>query len=142
MKAGVKITGIREVQDDLKRIGRIAGREHLLPALYAGGAVVRDEMRRIVRKKSGDTADSIAVRPLKGPGNNEYFAAVRVGPVGAENNHVARLLQDGHLRKNLRTGNVSHIPGYPFVDPAADAKGDEAAAVIEAALLRDAGQAA
>lgn len=128
MKLGLSVSGTGKISQVLRNLGKIAEPARLKRALLKSGAVVADEMVRRVRKRTGTLAADIGVVELKD--NTGTTGAVSVGPRSRVLYHQARLLQDGHLRKNKRTGNVSHIPGYAFVQPAIDSKGAEAEAVF------------
>lgn len=127
MKLGVKVEG-SQVVGVLLGLKEIANPARLSRAAVAAGNVLAAEMARVVRKKSGDLAADMGVIPLKT--ETGAVGGVAVGPKSPENFHRARLLQDGHQRKNKRTGAVSHIPGYQYAQPAVDNKGAEVEAVF------------
>jgi hypothetical protein len=125
----VQVTGAGEIVQVLRDFGKIAEPARMKRALLSAGGIIADEMRRVVRKKSGVLAQDIGVLEIKGSGS-DATAAVAIGPQSPYLFLRARNLQDGYLRRNKRTGAVSHIPGYPFVQPAVDAKGDAAEAAF------------
>ncbi len=135
MKIGAKLNGAGEIVAVLRGLSKVALPENVLRAARAAALPVKLEMQRIVRKKSGELAHDIGIETL--PDDQGSGAAVSVGPRSPVLFHRARLLQDGYLRHNKRTGNVSHIPGYAFVQPAADSKSGLAEAIFAREIARD-----
>ncbi len=120
------------VLDGLKRMEKGADEKACIKALRAGGQVIRAAMQARIRRKSGKTADSIKVRKAT-RASNAGVPSVIVGATG-DRAHIARLLETGYLRRNKRTGEVHHIPAYPWARPAVDASESDARTATFTAL--------
>jgi hypothetical protein len=103
------------ITNALSRMEKAADRGACYKALRAGAAILAARMRDNVRKRTGMTAASIHVYEVQG---NE--PTIGVGATG-ERAKVGRLLETGYLRRNQRTGSVTHEPAYPWARPAFDA---------------------
>jgi hypothetical protein len=126
-------------------------RKTLRRGLYRGAALIRDEARRIVRRRSGALAKQIRVASSRGSGQRGAVA-YRVGltPKGfygkfLENGHVARgpggKIKGGEVRRKaarvVLKAEGRFVPPYPFMRPAAQKLGQalsEVGRVVEQAI--------
>lgn len=108
----IEVTGLAELESQLNALSTGGARRSLAKGLRGGANVVRDEARRRVRKRTGDTAKKIRVKN-QGLKFDELTFSVGVNSVG-------RWLEFG----------TSRMPAYPFLRPAAEAKAAEAVNVI------------
>lgn len=108
----LQIDGLAQLEAKLLDLGRAGARRSLAKGLRQGANVVRDEARRRVRKKSGDTAKKIRVKN-EGLRFEDMTFSVNI-------NYVGRFLEFG----------TSKMPAYPFLRPAAENKAAEAVEVM------------
>lgn len=139
--ATVEIHGMQQLLSNLQQLPDGLRRKVLRRALRQGAAMVRDEARRIVRRKSGALARGITVVSSRGNGQRGTVA-FKVGLRRAvfygrflEFGHIARgpgqRLKGGERRRAAQRqaaiAGGQFVPPYPFMRPAAATK-------LEAAL--------
>lgn len=145
------VDGMQQLYDALDRVPRNLQRKTLRRGLYRGAALIRDEARRIVRRRSGTLAKQIRVASSRGSGQRGAVA-YRVGltPKGfygkfLENGHVARgpggKIKGGEMRRKVARvvlkAEGRFVPPYPFMRPAAQKLGQalaEVGRVVEQAI--------
>jgi len=139
--ATVEIHGMQALLANLQQLPDDLRRKVLRRALRQGAAMVRDEARRIVRRKSGALAKGITVVSSRGNGQRGTVA-YKVGLRRAvfygrflEFGHIARgpgqRLKGGErsrsIQRQIAIGGGRFVPPYPLMRPAAASK-------LEAAL--------
>ena len=75
----VQVTGLKELEENLKRLPDDMARLALAQAALAGAVVVREEARRLCPRKTGKLAKSIRARKKRNPGGSAT-AVYQVGP--------------------------------------------------------------
>lgn len=136
MRFGATILGVGSVLKELESIKRLGDASVMLPAARAAAEVFRAGWASRMRRKSGKTADSIHV--FDGLRIAGQQAEVKVGPSSARA-HIARFLEDGYLRRNQRTRQVSHVPAFPTMSQTAEQDVDKVAQKFEEELFRRGG---
>lgn len=130
--SAVTVRGLKEAQDRLRKLSTLARRDVALPLLMAAAQPIATAWASRIRRKSGQTAGAIKVRVPKQAAGDKVQVVVNA----AYRAHVARLLEYGYIRKNKRTGTVSHIPRYPSAQPAFDSTQDQVKANLELAIIK------
>lgn len=128
------VQGQQQLFDNLDRVPRNLQRKTLRRGMYRGAALVRDEARRLVRRRTGKLAKQIRVVSSRGS-RQRGVVAYRVGltPKGfygkfLENGHVARgpggKIKGGEMRRKaarvVLRAEGRFVPPYPFMRPAAE----------------------
>ncbi|WP_043616876.1 HK97-gp10 family putative phage morphogenesis protein [Chromobacterium violaceum] len=132
--AMVEIHGLERVMRHLDAVPRKLQRKILRRGLRKGAALVRDEARRRVRRRSGLLAKSITVASSRGSGQRGAVAY----KVGLRSRAwYGRYLEYGHVKRGrgqkiaggerrraatreVLKGAGQFVPPYPFMRPAAD----------------------
>lgn len=142
MRSNFKLEGIDDLVKTLGELPNAVSNRVTIGALFAGGRVLRTEMKRLVPKKTGELDKAIKVTryTTRKAGVREVAVGVRgkesplahlvefgtsPHPIEAKPGKVLAFEQGGELRFAKK---VKH-PGArakPFVRPATDAKGQEA----------------
>lgn len=130
------VKGLDRLDEALRRLPSDIARKWLRGALRAGGAVLADEARTNVRRKSGDLAKTIRVSADGKFSGGSMKAFVRAGNKkvwwahfiewGTQAHEIAAKKKDGALKlfTNFFAEKVDH-PGakpFPFMRPAFDRK--------------------
>jgi HK97 gp10 family phage protein len=104
-----KVTGFEEVRRNLKRLQKATQREVALRSLEAGGEVIADEARRLVRVDDGKLRNDISVgRRAEGAGSTGE-PTVYVGPTNKTD-----------WRAHFEEFGTEHSAANPFLRPAID----------------------
>lgn len=129
---------LRAIADELRQLGRLGDAEILLPILARAGQPLAAAMKQRIRRKTGATADSVAVRALSSRSASVAAGGVAAVTVGPDRFHqqVARFLEYGTTRRNRRTGQISHVAAHPFADASLESSQGEMLAVLERELGR------
>lgn len=132
--ATVEIHGLERVMRHLDAVPRKLQRKILRRGLRKGAALVRDEARRRVRRRSGLLAKSITVASSRGSGQRGAVAY----KIGLRSRAwYGRYLEYGHVKRGrgqkivggerrraatreVLKGAGQFVPPYPFMRPAAD----------------------
>ncbi|MFK7089403.1 HK97-gp10 family putative phage morphogenesis protein [Chromobacterium violaceum] len=132
--ATVEIHGLERMMRHLDAVPRKLQRKILRRGLRKGAALVRDEARRRVRRRSGLLAKSITVASSRGSGQRGAVAY----KVGLRSRAwYGRYLEYGHVKRGrgekiaggerrraatreVLKGAGQFVPPYPFMRPAAD----------------------
>lgn len=128
------VQGQRQLFDNLDRVPRNLQRKLLRRGLYRAAALVRDEARRLVRRRTGRLAKQIRVASSRGSGQRGAVAyKVGLTPKGyygkfLEFGHVARgpggKVRGGEMRRQaarvVLKAEGRFVPPYPFMRPAAE----------------------
>lgn len=120
----IQLSGFRELDAVLRRLPEDMHREYLEDAVRAGGAILRYEAALRAPKESGDLAESITLRVTR-QRNTGGDPRAEIGPSKKEQ-HVGRFQEFGTARHGAQ----------PFLRPALDAKGQEAATIMGESLRR------
>lgn len=136
LRVEVSETGAEDLRRELVRMGDAIKRKVHRRALYFAGQPLAAAMRANIRRASGKTERNIRVRGMRMSGGHSVVGVI-VGLThrGKEGRlHIGRFLEFGTLRKNKRTGQVSHIPARPWARPAYDQTQARCAEVFEQKL--------
>ncbi|AVG16327.1 hypothetical protein CFN79_10975 [Chromobacterium vaccinii] len=132
--ATVEVHGLDLVMRHLDAVPRKLQRKILRRGLRKGAALVRDEARRRVRRRSGLLAKSITVASSRGSGQRGAVAY----KIGLRSRAwYGRYLEYGHVKRGrgqkiaggerrraatreVLKGAGQFVPPYPFMRPAAD----------------------
>lgn len=141
------IDGLNALFQTLERVPRNLQRKTLRRGLARGAAMVRDEARRIVRRRTGKLAKQIRSVSSRGTGQRGVVAykvtLTKAGFYGhfLEYGHVARgkgqkIKGGARRRANQRVLDKAEgkfVPPYPFMRPAAQ-KLPQALAIMQKTL--------
>lgn len=127
--ANTTISGIDSVFQSLERVPRKLQSKILRRGLRKGAAMIRDEARRIVRRRTGELAKQIRVASSRGSGQRGAVAfkvgLTTKGYYGKflENGHVVGKVSGGerrrHAQRVVMKAEGRFVPPYPFMRPAA-----------------------
>jgi HK97 gp10 family phage protein len=129
-----KVTGFRELDQQLAKLAAGVPEDRQRQALHAGGEIIAAEMRRLAPFLTGNLRDSILVaddRDARIYGKvNLPGMSVFVGPAGSTEDG------DVYYAKFQEFGWLDN-PGTPFARPAIATKRPEAERVVMSMLRRD-----
>lgn len=140
MTAKVEVRGLDDAMASLRELGKAAEPKRVREALMAGGKIMADAWRSRMRRKSGKTAAAISAEPARRAFGDTLDVTDAVVVSANYRGYIARFLEHGYLRRNKRTGTVSHIAAYPSAAAAFDASEEEAARAVEAVLTQGVGE--
>ncbi|HJV92174.1 MAG TPA: HK97-gp10 family putative phage morphogenesis protein [Azonexus sp.] len=143
----VEVQGMDSLFAALDRVPRNAQRKTLRRGVQRGAAMIRDEARRIVHRRSGKLAKQIRVASSRGSGQRGVVA-YKVGLTKA--GFYGRFLEFGHIARGpggklaggtrrryaqrvVLKAEGRFVPPYPFMRPAAE-KLPRALDVVQATL--------
>lgn len=133
----MEIIGGEELIRQLRRLTDATAGKALRAAVRAAGTPVRNEAKRIVRKKSGRLQRAIGTRTKV---INRYIAEVWIG-FDRRTAFYGGQVELGHRlvrgKSKLTKRVVGHVPAYPFLRPALDTKAGEAEARLRESLSKN-----
>lgn len=132
MRLTIRTKGMEEIRQALNMLPREVAGEHLREVAMLGAEVIRAEAEQnaLRHKRSGDLAGDIHKEVAKE--SIGVRVVVHIGP--GRKGWYGRLLEYGHdivrgTRKATRRV-IGHVPPYPWLRPALDAKRREAQDVM------------
>lgn len=123
--------GFLDISKDLELLSKAESNKVLRQATYGAASVLRDEARAKAPKRTGKLARNIVASSQRIRKQGEVSAGVYVrgsnkDGTNSDNKMKADDPRNAHYWRFLEEG-TSKMPPHPFIRPAFDSKGDEAA---------------